>query len=149
MNDTLIRMLTLAGKGYSCSQILITLALEARGESNPALVRAVAGLAYGCGSGGTACGALTGGACVLALYAGKGIDEETSSERLLPMLQELSDWFGERVGSAHGGITCDAVVGKAGPHASRQICGAIVAETFEKAMEILTLNGFDLAGGEP
>ena len=62
------------------------------------------------------------------------------------MMQELSDWFEERVGAIHGGITCEAIVGDAGPDASRQTCGAMVAETYEKAMEILMQNGFDPAG---
>ena len=145
MNETLIRMMTLGGKGYFCSQILIFLALEERGEANPALVRAMAGLAYGCGNNQGTCGALTGGNCILGLFAGKGSDDEAASEKFPVMTQELSDWFVERVGSPHGGITCEAIVGEAGYQASRETCGAIVAETFEKAMEILTVNGFELA----
>jgi len=146
MDDTLIRLMALGGMGYTCSQILITLALEARGESNPGLVRAMAGLAYGCGNNQATCGALTGGACVLALYAGKGSDDEAASERLLTMMEELSDWFAEQVGGRHGGITCEAIVGEAGPEASRQTCGTVVSETFEKAVEILMVNGFEPAG---
>jgi hypothetical protein len=146
MDDTLIRLMALGGKGYYCSQILISLALEARGESNPGLIRAMAGLAYGCGNNRGTCGALTGGTCVLGLYGGKGGDHETASEKLPAMMQELADWFADRVGGIHGGITCEAIVGDAGPEASRQTCGAMVAETFLKAMEILMLNGFEPAG---
>lgn len=79
MNDTLIRMMALGGKGYYCSQILISMALEERDESNPALVRAMAGLAHGCGNNQGACGALTGGSCILGLYGGKGHDDEAAS----------------------------------------------------------------------
>lgn len=146
MNETLIRLMALGGKGYVCSQILISLALEERGESNPGLVRAMAGLAYGCGNNQGPCGALTGGSCILGLYGGKGRDHEAASEKLPIMMQELSDWFLERVGSQHGGITCEAIVGKAGPEASRRICGDIVSEVFEKAMEILMVNGFGPEG---
>ena len=146
MDETLIRMMKLGGKGYSCSQILISLALEEQGETNAGLVRAMGGLAYGCGNNQATCGSLTGGNCVLALYAGKGSDEEEASERLLAMMQELSDWFLERVGGKYAGISCEAIVGEAGPEASRRTCGAIVAEVFEKAMEILTANGFEPAG---
>ena len=146
MDETLIRMMELGGKGYYCSQILITLALEERGESNPGLVRAMAGLAYGCGNSRATCGALTGGNCVLALYAGKGSDDEGESERLFAMMQELSDWFIEQAGERHGGISCESIVGEAGPEASRQICGSLVAETYNKAREILLSSGFDLAG---
>lgn len=141
MDDFLIRMLGLGQKGYNCSQILMLLALEQRGDANPDLVRAVGGLAYGCGSGRADCGALTGGCCVLGLYAGKGDDQEISSEQLPLMLQELSDWFDGRVGRKYGGISCNAVVGDGGPAASRQSCGAIVAETYGKVMEILAGNG--------
>lgn len=146
MDETVIRLMRLAAKGYSCSQILISLALEERGESNPSLVRAMAGLAYGCGDGRATCGALTGGACVLALYAGRGGDDEEASERLPAMTQDLADWFAEKTVARHGGISCEAIVGEAGPEASRQQCGSLVAETFEKAMEILVSNGFDPAG---
>jgi len=143
MDDTMIRMMRLAQKGYTCSQILILLALEARGEQNPALVRAAAGLAYGCGTGKGTCGVLTGGSCVIALFAGKGSDEEQESEKFLLMLQDLSDWFSDHVGSQYGGIECQAILGEEGPAAARQKCGAILAETYAKVMEILIYNGFD------
>jgi hypothetical protein len=143
MDDTMIHILQWANKGYSCSQILMLLALEARGEQNPALVRAAAGLAYGCGTGKGSCGVLTGGSCMLALFAGKGSDEEQESDKFMLMLQELSDWFSEHVGGRYGGIVCEAIVGDEGPAAARQRCGAILAETYTKVMEILIANDFD------
>jgi len=143
MDDTMIRMMRLAQKGYTCSQILILLALEARGEQNPALVRAASGLAYGCGTGKGSCGVLTGGSCVIGLFAGKGSDEEQESEKFMLMLQELSDWFSDHVGGQYGGIECQAIVGEEGPAGTRQRCGAILAETYAKVMEILISNGFD------
>ena len=143
MDDTMIRMMRLAQKGYTCSQILILLALEARGEQNPALVRAAAGLAYGCGTGKGSCGVLTGGSCVIALFAGKGSDEEQESDKFMLILQDLSDWFSDHVGSPYGGIECQTIVGEEGPAAARQKCGAILAETYAKVMEILIYNGFD------
>jgi hypothetical protein len=146
MSDIMIRMLQLSQKGYGCSQILIRLFLEARGEENPALVRSMAGLAYGCGGGRATCGTLTGACCALALYAGKGQDDEAGSERLLLMLQELTDWFEGQVGRPHGGIACETIVGEAGPAASRQLCGTIVADSYAKVLEILSANGFDPSG---
>lgn len=146
MDDTTIRMMQLSGKGYACSQVMMQMALEYRGEENPSLVRAMAGTAYGCGSGAGTCGALTGGAAVLALYAAKGADAETESERFMPMLQELADWFAQTVGEQYGGITCAAVTGEDGAGAALQQCGGIVAQTFSKALAILMENGFDLAG---
>ena len=140
MDDTLIRMLQLGHKGYTCSQIIMILGLEAREETSPALVRAMGGLAYGCGSGHGSCGALTGGCCLLSLYVGKGADEETESDRLMLMLQELSDWFCLHTGSDPDRMSCEAIVGESGPIASRQRCGAIVADTYAKVMEILADN---------
>lgn len=60
MDDYQIQMLRLAAAGYACSQIIIHLGLDARGEENPDLVRSMAGLAYGCGGGQATCGAIVG-----------------------------------------------------------------------------------------
>ena len=143
MDDTMLRMMRLAGKGYSCSQIIILLGLEMRGENNPGLVRAMAGLAYGCGTERGACGVLTGACCLIALYAGKGDDEENESKHLLLMLEELTEWFETGTGCTRGETTCEAIVGDAGPAASRQTCGALVADTYTRVMEILTTHGID------
>jgi len=146
MDETQIRMLQLGKKGYTCSQIILLLGLEVRGETNPDLVRAMAGLAYGCGSGQGSCGVLTGGCCLLGLYAGKGSDEEIASERLTLMLQELTDWFMERTGCADNLMTCEAIVGEDGPVASRQRCGSLVADTYAKVMDILVTSEIDPTG---
>lgn len=147
MDDTLIRMMQLGQQGYTCSQIIILLGLELRAESNAGLVRAMGGLAYGCGSGHGSCGVLTGGCCLLALYAGKGSADERPSERLELMLQELNDWFRRHTGCDPGDMSCDAIVGEAGPAASRQRCGAILAETFNKVLDILAANEIDPMAG--
>ena len=146
MNETMIQMARLSQKGYNCSQIILLLAMELRGTTNPDLIRAMAGLGYGCGAGSGSCGVLTGGCCLLALYGAKGADDEEPSDRFMLMLQELSDWFQDTVGSRHGGIECDKIVGEGGPAAARQICGNIVAETYAKVLEILMTNEFDPAG---
>lgn len=137
MDDLMLDMLQLAAKGYVCSQIMMKMALELRGEENPALVRAMAGPGYGCGNGSATCGTLVAGCCILALYTAKGSDDEIGSEQLRAMQDTLSEWFNQRVGERHGSITCDQIVGEAGPVASQQVCGAIVAESYTKVMEIL------------
>jgi hypothetical protein len=149
MDELMLRMLQLSAKGYLCSQILMKLALELRGEENPALVRAMAGPGYGCGSGAATCGALVGGCCVLALYTGNsesgrhGARAELGSEALRPMQAALTDWFEKRVGGQDGGTTCDRIVGAGGPAANRQRCGVIVAETYTQTMAILAAHGID------
>ena len=142
MDDTTIRMMQLAAQGYYCSQIIVQLALEARRQENPALVRAMAGPAYGCGGGLASCGALTGGCCLLALYAAKGQDTDSEAEHFLVMLSTLSDWFEQQVSRKYGGIVCETITGEDGPAAARQRCGTIVADTYAKAMEILVSQGF-------
>jgi hypothetical protein len=143
MNDTLIRMMQLGQQGFTCSQIIILLALELRGADNPDLVRAMGGLAYGCGSGSGSCGVLTGGCCLLALYTGKGRVDETPSARFEFMLKELNDWFGRYTGCAPGDMSCRAIVGEAGPAESRQRCATILLDTYGKVVEILTAGGID------
>ncbi|MBT8340145.1 MAG: C_GCAxxG_C_C family protein [Desulfatitalea sp.] len=137
MDELILRMMRWGRQGYGCSQILLLLGLEMRGEENAGLVRAMAGLAYGCGSGQTTCGALSGACCLLAYLAAGDSDAYRPAEQLPVLLQELTDWFDERVDAVHGGITCEAIVGEAGPAASRQTCGTLVAEAYAKVMEIL------------
>ncbi|NLT17733.1 MAG: C_GCAxxG_C_C family protein, partial [Clostridiales bacterium] len=76
MDDFLMRLMELSSQGFFCSQILLMLRLEAEGKQNPDLVRALGGLAGGLGFSGKTCGALTGGACLIAYYAGKGAPDE-------------------------------------------------------------------------
>ncbi|MCB2189349.1 MAG: C-GCAxxG-C-C family protein [Deltaproteobacteria bacterium] len=147
MDETEIRMLQLGHEGFYCSQIIVILGLELRGEENPALVRSLAGLAYGCGAGRGTCGALTGGACLLGLYAGKGASEEEESPKLMVMLQELADWFAARVGPECPGVTCELITGEKGPEDSRQECGSLVHDVYVRALELLQENGFDPYGG--
>ncbi|HEY7745372.1 MAG TPA: C-GCAxxG-C-C family protein [Desulfuromonadales bacterium] len=145
MDQTLLRMMEFRYKGYYCSQILLLLALEAQGKSNPDLIRAMGGLAHGYGSEEGVCGTLTGAACLIGLYAGKGIDGEDEDELLKDLLKDLQDWFIQTYGAQYGGITCEAIM--RGGTEIRQACGAVVAETWAKATELLTAAGFDISAG--
>jgi C_GCAxxG_C_C family probable redox protein len=144
MDDTMLRMMELKHKGFYCSQILMQLALENQEKTNPDLIRSMAGLAFGVGIGDV-CGALTGGACILSLYAGKGTEEEEEHFRLMGMLHELGDWFRETFTGQYGGISCDAISEDGSLRNER--CGAVVAETYQKVLEILIANEFDLYEG--
>jgi C_GCAxxG_C_C family probable redox protein len=145
MDDMMFRMMELKHKGYYCSQIMMLLALENQERTNPDLIRSMAGLAFGVGVG-EICGAFTGGACILSLYAGKGTDEEEENFRLMGMLQEMGDWFREAYGGKYGGIGCDIITEDGALRNER--CGAIVSETYTKAIEILVANGFDPSEGK-
>jgi Putative redox-active protein (C_GCAxxG_C_C). len=150
-NDALMGILPLAARGYCCSQILGLLALAAQGRENPDLVRALGGLCHGVAESGGACGILTGGACVLSLYVGRGTDAETPHERAALVLASFADWFVERATKAYGGSTCAAILGdgpdgKPGkPDMSR--CGSLLAEAWAMLVSILAENGLDISAG--
>jgi C_GCAxxG_C_C family probable redox protein len=140
----MLRMMELKHQGFYCSQIMMMMALDTQDKTDPDMIRAMAGLAFGAGIGEN-CGAMTGAACILALYGGKGTEDEEENFRLMGMLHELGDWFRETYGSRYGGISCDAISEDGSLRNER--CGAVVAETYRKAMEILVENGFDPAEG--
>jgi hypothetical protein len=145
MDETTLQILRFSQKGYSCAQIVILLALTPMGTENPMLVRAMAGLAYGCGEGKGSCGVLTGGCCLISLFAAKGRDDETASDRLPVMIAEFSDWFLHSFGAKNGEMTCEAIVGEQGIAAAQQRCGLMVSQVYPKVLEILLSNGFDPA----
>lgn len=143
--DDLERMRELKAQGYYCSQVLVKLGLELRGDDNADLVRAMHGLAGGLGFSGELCGALTGGACLLGLYAGKGLPEEEQDSRLDFMVSDMVEWFKKEHGESFGGIRCIDIVGDSSSNMANR-CPGIVAATYQRAKELLVENGFDLAG---
>jgi hypothetical protein len=145
MSDQTLNVIRLAGRGYCCSQILLILALEAQGRTNRELVRAAGGLCMGVAESGGSCGILSGAACVLALYAGKGNDEEKTDERLSLMYTELTEWFEETVGKRYGGLTCTHILGEGPRRPAPGLCGQILVDTHKKVLNILSENGFDPA----
>ena len=149
-DTTLARMMELKQQGYYCSQILMIMGLELQGKENPDLIRAMHGLAGGLGFSGETCGALTGGACLLALYTGKGRPSDEEHQSINPMIIDLVEWFKNGYGQEYGtassySIRCeDITTGHAQNIATR--CPRMVAGTFQKVKELLVENGIDLAG---
>jgi C_GCAxxG_C_C family probable redox protein len=148
MNDAMIRMIQLARQGFYCSQILLLLGLEAQGKADADLIRTMAGLAGGLGFSGDVCGALSGGACLLGLYAGKGTAAEEEDPRLNLMVGELVEWFTAEYGQTYGSIHCEAILGD-DPKNRPTRCPPMVLGTYEKVKALLLENGFDLAAGRP
>ena len=134
-------MLQLAKKGYYCSQILVIMGLEIRGEQNPGLVRAMDGLARGCIEGSCTCGSLTGGCCLLALFAGRGGDKERRDEKYTAMVQELVRWFWDKYGFKYGGLDCMAIREAEASEQEYQRCWQILEDVFFKVNDILAANG--------
>ncbi len=145
MDDVIFRLIKLKSKGFCCAQIMLMLALEAQGKSNAELVRSVGGLCFGIHGVGEACGALSGGACLLSLYTGKGSDDEEPDPQRQSMLGQLIDWFGRQAEGVYGGTRCNDILEK---FPDRGICGQIVVETYGKCLEILAGHGFDPAVGK-
>ncbi len=140
-NDT-VRMMDLARQGFYCSQILLFLGLESQGKSDPDLIRAMGGLAGGLGFSGGTCGALTGGACLLGLYAGRGTPQEEEDPKLNLMITELVEWFSREFGEMYGGIECRTILDDA-PENRTARCPALVVGVYEKVKSLLVENGFD------
>ena len=93
MDDMVFRLMGLKAGGFCCAQIILILALEAQGKTNADLVRSMGGLCFGINGSGEVCGALSGGACLISLYAGKGSGEEAPDDRYTAMAGESVDWF--------------------------------------------------------
>ncbi len=144
--DTFARLKELKGQGYFCSQMLMLLAMDLQGKDDPDLVRAMNGLAGGLGFAGETCGALTGGACILGLYSGKGTPDEDEDFRLMAMVPELVKWFKATYEPKYGGIRCEQILAGEIRQYQAQRCPEIVATTFQKVKELLVENGYDLAG---
>jgi hypothetical protein len=146
MNDLDV-MQEMKAQGFVCSQMILKMGLELQGKDNPDLIRAVQGLAGGLGYTGDVCGTLTAAACLLGLYAGKGLPEEEDDPRLIFMIEDLVNWFKQEYGLGNGNIHCADIVGEQGKkNLSR--CPQIITATYQKVKELLVENGFDLSGTE-
>ena len=143
LNGQYFDIMLLSKKGYCCSQIMTILILGNLGWDDADLVRAMGGLCYGLGRSGESCGVLSGGACLIALCAGKGSDNEPQRESLPLMISELVEWFRQRTEVSYGSVKCDDILLK-GP--DRRACMSLILETYEKVISILESHGLHLLG---
>lgn len=144
MADDDFRVAELTLKGYKCSHILVQIGLDEQGKNNPDLLRAMSGLANGMGSG-LACGALTGGCCLIALYAGMDGESHDEHGRLALMLEEYTEWFREEFSSRYGATDCAQIM-QDNPQLRVERCPGLILQAVRKAREILEANGFELDG---
>lgn len=145
MTDAFLKLIELSQAGFYCSQILLIIGLDAQGKENPDIVRAMSGLNGGIGFCGKTCGALTGGACLIGLYAGKGAAEEMEDSRLNDMIRELVKWFEQEACSMYSGIACENIL-ENNPLNRAARCPQLVINTLGKVEEILAANGYALSG---
>lgn len=134
------RMLELSGRGFYCAQILLILALEAEGKEDPDLIRAMGGLNGGMGFSGNACGALTGGCCLLGYFCAKGEEEELEDPQMTEIIQEFVNWFKNFTGEDYGGWDCRDIL-EGDPSNKLKRCPELVEGVFTKCMELLTERG--------
>jgi hypothetical protein len=144
MTDDSFRVAELSLKGYKCSHILVQIGLDAQEKSNPDLLRAMSGLANGMGDGLT-CGVLTGGCCLIGMYAGMDGEGHDEHGRLPLMLEEYVEWFREEAGKRYGGIECKIIM-RDDPRLRNERCPGLILDAVLKTKEILEANGFELDG---
>lgn len=144
MTDENFRVAELALKGYKCSHILVQIGLDAQEKTNPDLLRAMSGLANGMGNGLT-CGALSGGCCLIGMYAGTDHHGSDEHARLPLMLEEYVEWFREEAEQRFGGIDCKTIM-QDDPRLRNERCPGLILDAVLKAKEILEANGFELDG---
>lgn len=126
MDDYMEKIFDYRLKGYCCTQILMQLGLDEKGTENPDLINAVKGLCNGLHSG-LLCGALSGGVCLLSLFA--------PDKAHIKMIPALVEWFEDSFES----FDCEALVGDA-PRNKAEKCSEIVVRTYEKVKELLEYN---------
>jgi len=131
VSDTGREIRRLSAEGYCCSQIMIQIGLDARGDENPELVQAIAGLCGGMHSG-LCCGTLTGAACLLSMF-----DPENARSDMIPRLVE---WFKATYGPLYGGADCGCIVG-GDPALRMERCPGIMEATIEKCRSLLAEHG--------
>jgi C_GCAxxG_C_C family probable redox protein len=118
----------MCSEGLCCSSVIVKMGLHLRGEENPQLVSAVAGLCGGVHKG-FLCGALTGGACMLSLFT-------EDAPELSAMTGELAEWFDSVYTEKYGSIDCRRITN--GDHVlSCERCPGLIEATYMEAKSIL------------
>ena len=147
MDEKYFHLLKLSNDEYSCSQLLLQMALDDMGRENPELIRAAGGLVAGLGHCGRICGALTSGACLISYFAGKGTPDEVEDSRVNEMIAKLVYWFEETFGKKYGGTDCNDLLD--GDYESNHLrrCPEILLMTNRKVQEILTEYSYDIFTG--
>lgn len=139
LNNHEHRVMELHAEGFCCSQIMFLLALDMQNRENPDLVRAVSGLCHGIGFSRDVCGVLSGGACLLSLFTGKGTHKETGHILHADLQTDFVLWFRQHIDSPDNGIRCAEILSA---H-DRRYCAKLVDDAFIKIMDLLMENSID------
>ena len=151
MNPVMMALMPWVRQGYCCGQLLTLLMLQAMERENPDLVCAAGGLCHGLGHSDGPCGLLTSGAMALALAAGTAQDGVSPHPMQTPVIHEYAAWFYERVAS-YGGLRCSQIArglgassGQQGEEPNPVACGELLAECWEKMLELVQNYELDLS----
>lgn len=128
MNEDIKILDALMQEGMCCTSILVQLGLNLRHEGNRQLVHAVSGLCNGVHVG-LLCGALSGGCCMLTLFA-------ENREETAEMTAELANWFITKYGVQKGGTDCSHITNNS-PEIKRAFCPSLIEATYLQAKSIL------------
>ncbi len=131
-----LEILRLKSEGLCCSQIMVRLVLDMLERENQDLVDFSRGLCLGFGSPAGACGILTAGICILAMYMAG------DNERIERVRQGFITEFTAMAG---GSSVCKEISGGFYPKMDPEKCGSLLAQTHDRLMEILVENGIDPA----
>jgi hypothetical protein len=142
------RISELWASGYQCSQIIMIMGLDSRGQHDPLLIKAVAGLARGCGEGSCTCGGLTAACCLLALFTEKEEWYQGQQKQLASSTTELVRWFWQKYGFPLGGVDCMAIREAAVPETPNERCLGILESIYEKVREITIINKLNAYRGD-
>ena len=131
------RIRNLEQQGYCCTQIVLKMGLEDAGlPEEPALLQAAAGLCGGMHSG-LVCGILSGACALLALC----LPEKTDV-----LCRQIVEWFRKEFQTENGSIDCTDLI--PGGDLDRFVkCPRMLAATYDKVIELLEENDYELADG--
>jgi hypothetical protein len=132
MSNSLKQIMRLNAQGLCCSQILMTMALDANEDENPQLVDAMRGLCKGLGTGGYTCGVLLGAVCILSM-----MDPRLAEQELIP---RLTDWFEATFTDQYGGTQCAHILAD-NPMNKCERCPQIMVQTYKKCRALLEEHG--------
>ena len=121
--DLYERIIELSSMGYHCSQMVMIMTLEAIGEENPQLVKALGGLGGGIG------------------YCGNLAPQEKEDIQMKPAVQELYQWFHKKTEEEFGAFYCKDITSNLDWGVIMEQCPALIADTYTKVIEILTERG--------
>ncbi len=139
--ETVVRqLLDLAEQKYNCSQIMVLLTIPDDENGRSVLVKALAGLANGCGFFKETCGVFTAATCILSWYAEEKAQTDRKNLYLL-MQEEFFAWFRQEIDARFKGSRCEDIVGdELGTEAGRKVCGRLILKSYAKIVDILTEN---------